>query len=187
MALQGIRWMVGGVVVGALLVGGPIYSKEDGWRERPEVKRFSEPAEIRDSMTRLWESQEDYRRLYENFLSKSNLGDLDPGTNRNPSTFVGDGWKTLPPDAKITLTLTRDEFQALGLPTWESVALGGPNHFAFVKAWVAFQEYENARLRLALLEAGSPEAGPLNRRELEAIMTSREKQVLEYLNTEPAD
>jgi acetyl/propionyl-CoA carboxylase alpha subunit len=125
-------------------------------------------------------------RLYDTVMGKSNLGDYDPGTNRNPWTFAGTDAQKLPKDAVITLTLTREEFIALKMPAWESIALGGPNHSNFLHAWMAYQRFDNARLRLALMEArGEDDAG--TRKALETAMARNRKEAVDFLNTEPAD
>ena len=65
--------------------------------------------------------------------------------------------------------------------------IGGPNNLAFLKAWMAYQSYENVRLRLELLKLKTPDAEPAQRAELEAAMAKYEKEIVTYLEAPGAD
>ena len=139
-----------------------------------------------ESYQRMMELFDAHFRLYRTVMGKSNLGDYDPGTNRNPTYFAGKDAEKLPDDAVITLTLSREEFIALDMPGWESIALGGPNSGNYLRAWMAYQLYDNARLRLALMDARG-ESDATARDALAAEMATHRKVVVDFLNTEPHD
>lgn len=138
------------------------------------------------SYQRMMDLFDAHYRLYRTVMGKSNLGGYDPGSNRNPYTFAGNDAEALPDDAVITLTLSREEFIALDMPGWESIALGGPNHGNYLRAWMAYQRYENARLRLELMDARG-ETDATARDALAAEMATHRKVAVDFLNTEPQD
>lgn len=157
------------------------------FENHPDVeKRFSRESG-EDSYKRVAKLYEAHARVYDAFSMRSNLRTYDPGTNENPSLFLGADASKLPTDATITLSLTKEEFVALKMPDWESMVLGGQNSIAFLKAWMAYQSYENARLRLELLEMKSPEGADALRAELKSEMAAMEKEIIAYLESEPAD
>lgn len=149
-------------------------------------KQFSKEAgEL--SYKRMADLYEAHARLYNAFSMHSNLGQFDPGTNENPSVFIGGGEQDLPGDATITLSMSKQEFVGLKMPAWDTMVIGGQNHLAFLKAWMAYQSYEIARLKVELMDAKSPGTAPDQRAELQAEMAAYEKEIVSYLEAPGAD
>ncbi|MBL7645151.1 MAG: hypothetical protein JNK74_03065 [Candidatus Hydrogenedentes bacterium] len=156
-------------------------------KDRQRLEQIFSQKEVDETFKQVVNLWEAHGRLYEAFVGDSNLSKFDTGTNDNPWIFVGDGQKELPADATITLTLSKQEFIDLKLPGWERMNIGGPNNLAFLKAWMAYQSYENVRLRLELLKLKTPDAEPAQRAELEAAMAKYEKEIVTYLEAPGAD
>ncbi|MCP4641127.1 MAG: hypothetical protein GY851_11865 [bacterium] len=148
-------------------------------------QRFSDES-VRQSYGHLDDLLQFCGRFYEAFMHESNLGDYDPGTNSNPYTFAGAGAEKLPDDATITVSFSKTQFVDLGMPPWESMVLGEINHSRFLKAWMEYQMYENARLRLELMDAKG-QTDPDPRKALKDKMSKHKKAVIDFLNTPPAD
>lgn len=182
-------WSTGAVLalMCAMAGGDALDPSETSTDDRQHWEKVFSRESGATSFNHLMNLHEAHERLYDAVIGQSNLGKYDTGTNENPFIFVGGEASKLPADATITLTLTKEEFVALKMPTWESIALGGPNHGAFLKAWMAYQSYENARLRLELLKLKSPEGPDAQRAELKSEMAALEKEIVAYLESEPAD
>jgi len=178
----------------AVAVGVTCYTTIGNTEAEPAPAEYSDGALARlfapergeESYQRMMALFDAHYRLYRTVMGKSNLGDYDPGTNRNPFQFAGMNSNRLPENAVVTLTLSREEFIALDMPDWESIALGGPNHSNYLRAWMAYQRYDNARLRLELMHARG-EVDESTRDALKAEMATHRKVAVDHLNSEPHD
>jgi len=168
-------------------VGGDPSVTSGAFEKYPGLeKRFSREAG-EHSYKRMADLYEAHARLYRAFAGHSDLGEFDTGTNENPWGFIGGGEQQLPAGAKITVSMTRQEFIDLKMPGWEGVQIGGPNNLAFLKAWMAYQSYEIARLKVELMDAKSKGAAPETRADLEAEMAVCEKEIVAFLEAPGAD
>lgn len=168
-------------------VGGDPSQSAGAFENHPGLdKRFSKEAgEL--SYKRMADLYEAHTRLYNAFSMHSNLGQFDHGTNDNPSIFIGGGEQDLPADATITLSMSKQEFVDLKMPAWDTMVIGGQNHLAFLKAWMAYQSYEIARIKVELIDAKSKGAAPETRADLEAEMAVCEKEIVAFLEAPGAD
>ena len=144
---------------------------------------FAAPAANR-SLARLRELVESLTRLYEAFMHGSNLSAFDKNTN--PYAFQGDDAARLPDDAVIAWKMNKQELVALKLPFWDTLVIGGANAGAYLDAWVYYQEYTSARLRLELLDARGADA-PRERAGLQDALRRAKDAVVEYFKHPPVD
>ncbi len=149
------------------------------------TERMFQAERARQSAEFLLRLEEAHHRLYEAFVHQSNLGSFDED-NHNPYTFVGSDAARLPDDALIEWKLTKPEFVDLRLADWESLVLGGANHGRYLKAWIDYQEYTAARLRLELMNARGVQDAELQK-QLEETMRRCKAAVAEFVQAPPAD
>lgn len=124
-------------------------------------------------------------RVHSGLYHDSNLHSFDP-VSGSPYSLQGEALKQLPEDARIVWSMGKDEFIALDLPDWESIALGAINWQHFLEASAHYKEYKIAHLQLCLLDAQSIKDGP-EREALEETRLRHKNAVIAYLNTPPAD
>jgi hypothetical protein len=96
------------------------------------------------------------------------------------------GLDELPDDAVIVWKMSKQELAEFDLPGWESRALGMPNIYNYLRAWIDYQQYTVARLRLQLLELRGV-TGSEEQAALEEVMKDAKDRVVEYYQTAPAD
>lgn len=184
--------LLSGVIVGILVTSVDGFSQQESSDTSSDAGSFAGRTEhisyarAHQSFTALIGMHQAHERLWNAFLSKSNLGDYDPGSNHNPANLLGKGVSYLPDDAEITLTLTKQEFIDLRMTSWEGLAIGGINHRTAVEMWMEFQLAEIARLKLALLNTEeNPDPGAVQL--LEEQQEVHQKAVIAYLDAPGAD